>query len=50
METLRYEDFSLGLHQGAVAQRIPLTGTIEVTRRWLPLESRTVWSVAAIFH
>ena len=33
METLRYEDFSLVLHQRVVAQRIPLTGTIEVTRR-----------------
>jgi MoaA/NifB/PqqE/SkfB family radical SAM enzyme len=33
METLNYEDFSLGLHQRVVAQRIPLIGTIEVTRR-----------------
>jgi radical SAM protein with 4Fe4S-binding SPASM domain len=33
MESLRYSDFSLGLHQRVVNQRIPLNGTIEVTRR-----------------
>ena len=33
MEIKRYEDWSLALHQRAVLQRIPLGGTIEVTRR-----------------
>jgi radical SAM protein with 4Fe4S-binding SPASM domain len=33
MEIQKYEDWSLGLHQRAVAQRIPLGGSIEVTRR-----------------
>jgi len=33
METLGYTDFSLGLHQRVLAQRIPISGSIEVTRR-----------------
>jgi len=33
METLRYGDFSLSLHQRVVAGRVPANGTIEVTRR-----------------
>lgn len=33
METLSYSDFSLRLHQGVVAHRVPVNGTIEVTRR-----------------
>jgi radical SAM protein with 4Fe4S-binding SPASM domain len=33
METLRYDDFSLRLHQRVVAKRVPIAGTIEVTRR-----------------
>jgi radical SAM protein with 4Fe4S-binding SPASM domain len=33
METLRYSDFSLNLHNGVLGKRIPLGGTIEVTRR-----------------
>jgi radical SAM protein with 4Fe4S-binding SPASM domain len=33
MEIQKYEDWSLGLHQRAVRQRIPLGGSIEVTRR-----------------
>jgi radical SAM protein with 4Fe4S-binding SPASM domain len=33
MEIQRYEDWSLALNQRAVAQRIPLGGSIEVTRR-----------------
>jgi radical SAM protein with 4Fe4S-binding SPASM domain len=33
MEIQRYEHWSLGLHKRAVPQRIPLGGTIEVTRR-----------------
>jgi len=33
METLRYSDFSSILHQRLAGQRIPLGGTIEVTRR-----------------
>src|SRR3990172_9940304 len=33
METLSYSDFSLGLHHRVVAQRLPSTGSIEVTRR-----------------
>lgn len=33
METQSYSDFSLGLHQKVVAQRIPIVGTIEVSRR-----------------
>lgn len=33
METVRYEDFSLELSQRARPQRVPLSGTIEVTRR-----------------
>jgi radical SAM protein with 4Fe4S-binding SPASM domain len=33
METLRYLDFSLGLHHRVVGQRIPISGAIEVTSR-----------------
>ena len=33
METLSYADFSLGLHQRLLAHRVPILGTIEVTRR-----------------
>ncbi len=33
METERYGDFSLGLHQRVVAHRIPITGTVEISRR-----------------
>ena len=33
METLRYSDFSLGLHQKLYSQRVPIGGEIEVTRR-----------------
>ena len=33
METLGYFDFSSGVHSRSVAQRVPVNGTIEVTRR-----------------
>ena len=33
METLRYADFSLGLHQRLSYRRVPIGGSIEVTRR-----------------
>jgi radical SAM protein with 4Fe4S-binding SPASM domain len=33
MEALSYSDLSLHLHQGAVENRLPINGTIEVTRR-----------------
>ena len=33
MESQSYGEFSLGLHRKAVTQRIPINGTIEVTRR-----------------
>jgi len=33
METLRYADFSLGLHQRLLSRRVPVSGSIEVTRR-----------------
>jgi radical SAM protein with 4Fe4S-binding SPASM domain len=33
METLPYVDFSLGVHSRSVARRVPVNGTIEVTRR-----------------
>ena len=33
MEERNYADFSLAVHQGTQGQRVPLTGTIEVTRR-----------------
>ena len=33
METLSYSDFSLNLHRRVVAQRVPASGVIEVTRR-----------------
>ncbi len=33
MDTLSYADFSLRLHQRVVARRVPVNGTIEVTRR-----------------
>jgi len=33
METLRYSDFSLNLHNRVLGQRVPIGGTIEVTRR-----------------
>jgi radical SAM protein with 4Fe4S-binding SPASM domain len=33
LQTERYGDFSLGLHQRVVAHRIPITGTIEISRR-----------------
>jgi radical SAM protein with 4Fe4S-binding SPASM domain len=33
METLSYSDFSLNLHHRVMAQRVPSTGVIEVTRR-----------------
>jgi radical SAM protein with 4Fe4S-binding SPASM domain len=33
MPTLNYAEFSLGLHRRAVTERLPLHGTIEVTRR-----------------
>src|SRR3990170_1413948 len=33
METQTYSDFSLGLHKRLAARRIPINGTIEVTRR-----------------
>jgi radical SAM protein with 4Fe4S-binding SPASM domain len=33
METLRYSDFSLGLHEKLYSQRVPIGGEIEVTRR-----------------
>jgi len=33
METLRYSDFSLDFHNRVLKQRIPVSGTIEVTRR-----------------
>jgi radical SAM protein with 4Fe4S-binding SPASM domain len=33
METLRYTDFSLGLHQRLSTRRVPISGSIEVTRR-----------------
>ena len=33
MDTLSYSDFSLNLHKRVIAQRVPATGTIEVTRR-----------------
>jgi radical SAM protein with 4Fe4S-binding SPASM domain len=33
MEQLRYKDFSASLHDSLFAQRIPINGTIEVTRR-----------------
>ena len=33
MESLSYAEFSTGLHQRTLADRIPLNGTIEVTRR-----------------
>ena len=33
METLSYSDFSQKLHRQVVTQRVPMAGTIEVTRR-----------------
>jgi len=33
MDTVRYEDFSRRLHLRLLTERIPITGTIEVTRR-----------------
>jgi MoaA/NifB/PqqE/SkfB family radical SAM enzyme len=33
MDTLRYVDFSSGVHNRSVARRVPINGTIEVTRR-----------------
>ncbi len=33
MEATKYEEWSLGLHQQAAAQRVPISGTVEVTRR-----------------
>jgi radical SAM protein with 4Fe4S-binding SPASM domain len=33
METQSYQDWSLSLHERVVAQRIPISGSIEVTRR-----------------
>lgn len=33
METLNYSDFSLNLHKRMVAQRVPSSGAVEVTRR-----------------
>ena len=33
MEERNYADFSLAVHQGTQGQRVPLTGTVEVTRR-----------------
>jgi MoaA/NifB/PqqE/SkfB family radical SAM enzyme len=33
METQRYADWSLGLHERVVGQRAPIDGSIEVTRR-----------------
>ena len=33
MEIQRYEDWSLDLHQRVVAQRVPVCGSIEITRR-----------------
>ncbi len=33
MQPQRYADFSLALHQRLATQRMPITGTIEVTRR-----------------
>jgi radical SAM protein with 4Fe4S-binding SPASM domain len=33
METIPYEDFSLGLHQRVRGRRVPVNGTIEVTQR-----------------
>ena len=33
METVRYADFSQGIHRRAAGERIPLSGSIEVTRR-----------------
>ena len=33
METLGYADFSLGLHQRLSTRRVPVSGSIEVTRR-----------------
>jgi radical SAM protein with 4Fe4S-binding SPASM domain len=33
METQSYEDWSLELHERVVAQRVPISGSIEVTRR-----------------
>jgi radical SAM protein with 4Fe4S-binding SPASM domain len=33
METQSYQDWSLSLHERVVAQRVPISGSIEVTRR-----------------
>jgi hypothetical protein len=33
MEILSYSDFSVPLHQQVANQRIPISGTIEVTKR-----------------
>ena len=33
METLSYAEWSLGLHERVVAQRVPISGSIEVTKR-----------------
>jgi len=33
METQSYQDWSLELHERVVAQRVPIRGSIEVTRR-----------------
>ena len=33
METQSYEDWSLGVHERIVEQRVPISGSIEVTRR-----------------
>ncbi len=33
METQKYEEWSLGLHQRVVAHRVPVSGSMEVTRR-----------------
>ncbi|UCG64406.1 MAG: radical SAM protein [Deltaproteobacteria bacterium] len=33
MEATKYEEWSLGLHQQAASQRVPISGTLEVTRR-----------------
>ncbi len=33
METVNYGTFSASVHRGAATERLPLSGTIEVTRR-----------------
>jgi radical SAM protein with 4Fe4S-binding SPASM domain len=47
VESLSYAEFSKSLHQEAVRGRIPLDGTIEVTRR-CPLECRHCYNNLAV--